>query len=164
MSKETDKALREQINATVNAIQEAGFKAPTERAYIFNRLTGLVYTPDSKRAGQIRSLSQTNRVRVKQGLEPLTASEYRLELKALESNPQLSTQGIRDYHFKQITEYLYKGEPLTDEQKQIAYEKISKMSDKELSALIKSYSSDKADPYTNAHQWISDNVLGDKDK
>lgn len=163
MSKEADRALREQLNATINQIQSSGLTSPTERAYIFKRLPGLVYSPDEKRAGQIRSLKQANRVRIRQGLSPLTAGEYRMELKALTSNPQLSVEGIREYHARQIADFLNKGIPLTEEERQRVFDKVGAMSDKELSDLIRSYDG-KSDPYTNVHRWLSENILGDKDK
>lgn len=163
MSKEADRALREQLNATINQIQSSGLTSPTERAYIFKRLPGVVYSPDEKRAGQIRSLQQANRVRIQQGLTPLTAGEYRMELKALTTNPQLSVEGIREYHARQIADYLNKDVPLTEEERQRVFDKVGAMSDKELSDLIKSYDG-KSDPYTNVHKWLSENILGDKDK
>lgn len=163
MSKEADKALREQLNATINQIQSSGLTSPTERAYIFKRLPGVVYSPDEKRAGQIRSLQQANRVRIQQGLTPLTAGEYRMELKALTTNPQLSVEGIREYHARQIADFLNKDVPLTEEERQRVFDKVGAMSDKELSDLIKSYDG-KSDPYTNVHKWLSENILGDKDK
>lgn len=163
MSKETDRALREQLNATINQIQSSGLTSPTERAYIFKRLPGVVYSPDEKRAGQIRSLQQANRVRIQQGLAPLTAGEYRMELKSLTTNPQLSVEGIREYHARQIADYLNKDVPLTEEERQRVFDKVGAMSDKELSDLIKSYDG-KSDPYTNVHKWLSENILGDKDK
>lgn len=167
MSKQSDRELRNLVNDTVNAIQKDGFKSPTQRAYIYRRLPGVVYSPDEKRAGQIRSLQQANRVRVQQGLAPLTAGEYRMELQSLLTNPQLSPDGIREYHARQISEYLNKDILLTDEEKERVFEKIGSMSDKELSDLIKSYagkSDAKFDPYTNVHKWLSENILGDKDK
>lgn len=163
MSKEADRALREQLNATINQIQSSGLTSPTERAYIFKRLPGVVYSPDEKRAGQIRSLQQANRVRIQQGLTPLTAGEYRMELKALTTNPQLSVEGIREYHARQIADFLNKDVPLTEEERQRVFDKVGAMSDKELSDLIKSYDG-KSDPYTNVHKWLSENILGDKDK
>ena len=163
MSKETDRALREQLNATINQIQSSGLTSPTERAYIFKRLPGVVYSPDEKRAGQIRSLQQANRVRIQQGLTPLTAGEYRMELKALTTNPQLSVEGIREYHARQIADFLNKDIPLTEEERQRVFDKVGAMSDKELSDLIKSYDG-KSDPYANVHKWLSENILGDKDK
>lgn len=163
MSKEADRALREQLNATINQIQSSGLTSPTERAYIFKRLPGVVYSPDEKRAGQIRSLKQANRVRIQQGLTPLTAGEYRMELKALSTNPQLSVEGIREYHARQIADYLNKDVPLTEEERQRVFDTVGAMSDKELSDLIKSYDG-KSDPYTNVHKWLSENILGDKDK
>lgn len=167
MSKKADRELRNLVNDTVNAIQKDGFKSPTQRAYIYRRLPGMVYSPDEKRAGQIRSLEQANRVRIKQGLDPLTAGEYRMELQSLLTNSQLSPEGIREYHARQISEYLNKDIILSDEDKERVFEKIGKMSDKELSDLIKSYagkSDSKFDPYANVHKWLSDNILGDKDK
>lgn len=167
MSKETDRELRKLVNDTVNEIQDKGFKSPTQRAYIYRRLPGMIYSPDEKRAGQVRSLQQANRVRIQQGLTPLTAGEYRMELKSLLTNPQLSPDGIREYHARQISEYLNKDTPLTDEERQRVFEKVGSMSDKELSDLIKSYagqSDGKHDPYTNVHKWLSENILGDKDK
>ena len=163
MSKEADRTLREHLNATINQIQSSGLTSPTERAYIFKRLPGVVYSPDEKRAGQIRSLQQANRVRIQQGLTPLTAGEYRMELKALTTNPQLSVEGIREYHARQIADYLNKDVPLTEEERQRVFDKVGAMSDKELSDLIKSYDG-KSDPYTNVHKWLSENILGDKDK
>lgn len=167
MSKKADRELRNLVNDTVNAIQKDGFKSPTQRAYIYRRLPGMVYSPDEKRAGQIRSLEQANRARIKQGLDPLTAGEYRMELQSLLTNSQLSPEGIREYHARQISEYLNKDIILSDEDKERVFEKIGKMSDKELSDLIKSYagkSDSKFDPYANVHKWLSDNILGDKDK
>lgn len=163
MSKEADRALREQLNATINKIQSSGLTSPTQRAYMHKRLPGVVYSPDEKRAGQIRSLQQANRVRIQQGLTPLTAGEYRMELKALTTNPQLSVEGIREYHARQIADYLNKDVPLTEEERQRVFDKVGAMSDKELSDLIKSYDG-KSDPYTNVHKWLSENILGDKDK
>lgn len=163
MSKEADRALREHLNTTINQIQSSGLTSPTERAYIFKRLPGVVYSPDEKRAGQIRSLQQANRVRIQQGLTPLTAGEYRMELKALTTNPQLSVEGIREYHARQIADFLNKDVPLTEEERQRVFDKVGAMSDKELSDLIKSYDG-KSDPYTNVHKWLSENILGDKDK
>ena len=163
MSKEADRALREQLNATINQIQSSGLTSPTQRAYMHKRLPGVVYSPDEKRAGQIRSLQQANRVRIQQGLPTLTAGEYRMELKALATNPQLSVEGIREYHARQIADFLNKDVPLTEEERQRVFDKVGAMSDKELSDLIKSYDG-KSDPYTNVHKWLSENILGDKDK
>ena len=163
MSKQADKALRDQLNSTINKIQSSGLTSPTQRAYMHKRLPGVVYSPDEKRAGQIRSLQQANRVRIKQGFAPLTAGEYRMELKALATNPQLSVEGIREYHARQISDFLNKDIPLTEEERQRVFDKVGAMTDKELSELIRSYDG-KSDPYTNVHKWLSENILGDKDK
>lgn len=164
MNEKDDRVLRNMLNETINEIQSAGLSSPTERAYIFKNMPGVIYSPDESRSGQIRSLKQANRVRLQMGLDPLTAGEYRMELKALSTMPQLSVDAIRDYHARQISEYLNKDIPLTAEQKQKVFDIVGKMTDKELSELIKSYGNEGHDYYANVHKWLSDNILGDNDK
>lgn len=165
MSKNADELLRQQINNAVQDIKSAGFQPPTKLAYVYKHTQGVVIEPGRKNAGNVRTLAETNRRRKELKLEPLTREEYSLSIKGIADMDKLSPDAIREYHAKQIADYLNKDIPLTNEERQLLFDKVATMTDKELSELISSYSGKEGgDAYTNIHNWIRDNVLDKGDK
>lgn len=156
MSKTSIDIMRREVNKQIREISSQGLKPPTQLAYRYKQFPQIYYQPNSSRFGQIRSFDSANKIALEKGYQTLTEEEYGLAITNISKIEELDIEALKSHNAELLLDRLG-STPLSEEQYNELYEKLSLMSNKEINEILKG--EEGSDIYTNVDNWITQNIL-----